>query len=78
VSFVCEQTSDNAIFLIPPVFGEFRCKVERAIVMDHVGFPRLNQEKLEWQQRLFDSYGNPNIGGWLVKFLFQLLIGRIE
>lgn len=63
-SYVRDQTPENAIFLTPPVFGKFRFMAERAIVVDFVVFPYQDQAMLEWQQRLFDSYGKPNTGGW--------------
>lgn len=63
-SYARDQTSDSAIFLTPPVFGYFRFTAERAIVVDFVGFPYQDQAMLEWQQRLFDCYGEPETGGW--------------
>lgn len=64
VEYVQNTTSKHSIFLTPPNFGKFRLTAQRAIVVDFKSFPFQDTAMLEWQQRLFDSYGVPSTTGF--------------
>ena len=57
-------TPEDAIFLVPPALGEFRSIAARAIVVDFGSFPFQDLAMVEWQRRLFESYGKPESTGF--------------
>lgn len=54
-----DNTTPQAIFLVPPSMGIFRLLAERAVVVDFKAFPFQDQAMVEWRERLFDCYGKP-------------------
>ena len=63
-AFAQANTPPDAIFLTPPNLGEFRYTAQRAIVIDFDAFPFQDLAMAEWQQRIFDCYGIPDINGF--------------
>lgn len=57
-----EDSPEDAVFLAPPRFGQFRVTAERALLVDFKLFPGHLAD--EWQKRLFDSYGVPRGRGF--------------
>jgi hypothetical protein len=57
-----ECSPRDALFLAPPLFGQFRVTAERALLVDFKLFPGHLAD--EWQRRLFDAYGVPRERGF--------------
>jgi hypothetical protein len=55
--FCRAETSEQAIFLVPPGLGQFRLSAERAILVDFHSFPFQADEAHEWKRRLEYLYG---------------------
>jgi hypothetical protein len=62
--WVKENTPTDAVFLSNPSFGYFRYAAERALVVSYDSFPFQDQAMLDWQQRIFDCYGQPQANGF--------------
>jgi hypothetical protein len=58
------HTSINAVFLVPPQETDFRLYAERAIVINFKHVPQLSGEIIEWQKRLLDVLGVPDVSGF--------------
>lgn len=57
VEFVKKETPEDALFLTPHDWGQFRIKAKRAIVVDSKAFPFTNKAVLEWYRRIEYCYG---------------------
>jgi hypothetical protein len=56
-----EHTPEGAIFLVPPEESEFRLRAQRAIVVNFKCVPQLDQELIQWDERLRDVLGLTNL-----------------
>jgi hypothetical protein len=54
------NTPQDAIFIVPPHWGQFRILASRAIVVDWKAFPFADLSMLEWRTRIETVYGNGN------------------
>lgn len=64
--YIRKKTERDAIFLTPPMWGEFRIFAERAIVVDFKAFPFRDEAMNEWYSRLVNCYGVPTLSGFKV------------
>jgi hypothetical protein len=56
------NTPLDAIFLVPPQETDFRLYAQRAIVVNFKHVPQLSGEIVQWERRLLDVLGVPNVG----------------
>jgi len=59
-----QSTPKDAIYLTPPMWGQFRLVANRAIVVDLKAFPFQDSAMVRYQQRIFDCYGVPIAQGY--------------
>lgn len=59
-----DHTPEDALFLTPPKFGDFRLLAKRAIVVDFISFPFQDDAMLEWKERMFTCYTEPVARGF--------------
>lgn len=50
--WVRSHTDSEAVFAIPPSWGDFRLLAERAVVVDHKAAPPVGSDLLEWADRI--------------------------
>ncbi len=55
------NTPLDAIFLVPPQETDFRLYAQRAIVVNFKHVPQLSGEIVQWERRLLDVLGVPNV-----------------
>lgn len=63
-NYVKQNTPEDAVFYVPPRFGEFRYMAERAIVVDFAAYPFQDQAMREWYSRIASCYGVPDQFGF--------------
>jgi len=59
-----ELTPDDAILLVPPMFGELRYIADRALVVTFKTLPFGGKEMIDWKDRVFDCYGWTDLKGF--------------
>jgi hypothetical protein len=67
-SFARGHIREDAVFLTPPLFGQFRITARRAIVVDFRWFPFHDLAMVEWRRRLSDCYGEAERAGFKAAF----------
>ena len=60
-TFVREQTPEDAIFLIPVSYDDFRLGVDRAIVVDFKTIPFREDQMVEWYDRILTTTNNEKL-----------------
>ncbi len=63
-NYVKENTPEDAVFYVPPRFGEFRYMAGRAVVVDFAAYPFQDQAMREWFNRIASCYGVPDQNGF--------------
>jgi hypothetical protein len=58
------NTPLDAIFLVPPQETDFRLYAQRAIVVNFKHVPQLSGEIIQWENRLLDVLGVPDVSGF--------------
>jgi hypothetical protein len=58
------NTPIDAIFLVPPQETDFRLYAQRAIVVNFKHVPQLSGEIIQWERRLLDVLGVPDVSGF--------------
>jgi hypothetical protein len=58
------NTPQDAIFLVPPQETDFRLYAQRAIVVNFKHVPQLSGEIVQWEKRLLDVLGVPDVSGF--------------
>jgi hypothetical protein len=62
--FARTRTPEDAVFIVPPMWDQFRILAERAVVVDFKDFPFDDRTMLEWRRRLADCYGETRQRGF--------------
>ncbi len=78
IMYIRKKTEQNAVFLTPPMWGEFRLFAERAIVVDFKAFPFQDKAMNEWYDRLVNCYGEPTEDGFKVIGIYNENYRRIN
>ncbi|MCG8377025.1 MAG: hypothetical protein MI702_11130, partial [Chlorobiales bacterium] len=62
--YAAENTPREALFLVPPMFGEFRYTARRSLVVDFKCISWQYEAISAWYNRMIDCYGQVKTGGW--------------
>jgi hypothetical protein len=57
-------TPNDAVLLVPPMFGELRYMANRALVVTFKTLPFGGKEMIDWKNRVFDCYGWTDLKGF--------------
>jgi len=72
------NTPIDAVFLVPPQETDFRLYAQRAIVVNFKHVPQLSGEIIQWERRLLDVLGVPDVSGFPHDYTKTLAaIGRL-
>jgi len=64
-AYAAEKTTPQALFLAPPMFGEFRYTAGRSLVVDFKCISWQYEAIAAWYERIKDCYGQVETGGWM-------------
>lgn len=78
MSFIYDNTEEEALFLIPPGLGSFRLVAKRSVVVDYKAFPFTDEAMLEWYKRMLKCYGDVEVNGVYRAAMFDVHYKKID